>query len=97
MVYYLDLLILRANARLNKLPFFYIFLGAIQVHTLDPLENFNPKIPIRVDEDIGDENVQDDAESDYENEEFLYEEDDWFIYPEDLSNEDKPDDEDFIL
>ena len=92
MVYYLDLLILRANARLNKLPFFYIFLGAIQVHTLDPLENFNPKIPIRVDE-----NVQDDEESDDENEELLYEEDDWFIYPEDLSYEDNPDDEDFIL
>ena len=43
---YLDLLVYRSNARSNKIPFLFAFLQAVQIYTLDPLINFNSKVPL---------------------------------------------------
>ena len=59
-VYYLDLLVYRAKARLNKIPLFFAFLQAIQLHTIDPLLNFDQKVPLAhlllQDDDVEDGN-----------------------------------------
>ena len=92
--YYLDLLVLRANARLRKISFFYMFLRAIYQHTTDPLIDYDPTIPLREDEEIQGEEVDVVEE---EEEELYGEEDDWFVYPHDITYEDDQDDADFVV
>ena len=90
--FYLDLLILRANARLQKVPFFFAFLKAIRTHTLNPNSSYNPLVPMRDDEDDDDNN----AGEVEEDEDFLGEEDDWFVYPGYFTFEDHTGDEDYV-
>ena len=94
--YYLDLLVLRANARLKGKNLFWTFLKAIVMHVNDPLTDYNPYIPLREDESEEDEegNVEDDDEDDEIGD---MEEDDWFVYPRDLTYEDDLNDSDFEL
>ena len=86
--YYLDLLVLRANARLKNRSIFYTFLKVIVMHENDPLVGYDPIIPVREDDE------------DEENEEEV-EEDEEFeftripVYPQDLTYEDDSDDADF--
>ena len=109
MAYYLDLLILRANARLNKMPFFFAFVGAI------PLLDFQPRIPLFLDdEDRAEAGNDDDEEEDDGHQGELFDDEQvgefggdnveeesgdetWFVYPHDVSYEDDEDDEDFVL
>ena len=91
--YYLDLLVLRANARLKGKSIFYTFLKAIIMHVNDPLEDYNPYIPVREEEE--EEEVEVDEETDDEDANNVYE-DDWFVYPKDLTYEDDSDDADFV-
>ena len=89
--YYLDLLVLRANARLKKRSIFSTFLKAIQMHENDPLVGYDPTIRVREDEEE-EEEAEEEEESEFE-----VEEDDWFIYPQDLTYEDDSDDADFAI
>ena len=71
-----------------------IFLCAIYQHTTDPLIDYDPTIPLREDEEIEGEEVDVVEE---EEEELYGEEDDWFVYPHDLTYEDDQDDVDFVV
>ena len=88
--FYLDLLVLRSNARLKNRSIFYTFLKAIVMHENDPLVGYDPIIPVREDDE--DEENEEEVEED---EEFEFEEDYWFVYPQDLTYEDDSDDADF--
>ena len=90
--FYLDLLILRANARLQKIPLFKAFLTAIRSHTLSPNSSYNPIVPMREDED--DDEIENNAEC--EDEVINGDEDVWFIYPEDVTYEEDSGDEDYV-
>ena len=48
--YYLDLLVLRANARLKGKPLFWTFLMAIVKHLKAHLTDYNPYISLREDD-----------------------------------------------
>ena len=61
------------------------------MHVNDPLEDYNPYIPIREEE----EEVEIDEETDDENDNNVYE-DDWFVYPKDLTYDYDIDDADFV-
>ena len=49
--YYLDLLVLRANSRLKGFCVFYTFFKAILLHVHHPLEDYDPIIPLREEEE----------------------------------------------
>ena len=59
----------------------------------DPLKDFDPIIPVREDEELEEEEVADESDDDGEQ----FDEDDWFIYPKDLSYEDDSNDSDFEI
>ena len=64
-VYYLDLLVYRAIAQRNKIPFFFAFLQTVQLHTIDPLLSFDPKVPLaqlRLPDDEVDNGKEDDED-----------------------------------
>ena len=90
--YYLDLLVLRANARLKKRSIFYTFMKALQMHENDPLTDWNPIIPVHEDE----EEQENDEEVNDDDEEVDVSVDDWFIYPKDLTYSDDEQDSDFV-
>ena len=94
--YYLDLLVLPANAHSKGKNLFWTFLKAIVMHVNDSLTDYNHYIPLREDEPEEDEewNVEDDDEDDEVGD---MEEDDWFVYPRDLTYEDDSNDSDFEL
>ena len=58
----MDLLVLRANARLKGLCVFYTILEAILLHVHHPLEDYDPYIPLREEEEdeVVEEGVEDD-------------------------------------
>lgn len=62
-VYYLDILVWRANVRLRKLPIFAEFAKALLFWTINPLEGSSRKVPL-FEEDIGMEDEGDEDEED---------------------------------
>ena len=80
-VYYLDLLVWRANVKLRKLPIFAEFAKALLFWTINPLEGWSRKVPL-FEEDVGMEDEGDEDEEDGEFEE--NEEGEWFVREEDL-------------
>lgn len=89
--YYLDLLVWRANRRLEKMPFFYSFSKDLWNWTHHGLEDWAHIIP-PFEEDVLDDEEHDDKD-DGEDEDVN--DDAWFIPADKVLDED--DDEDFVL
>ena len=83
--YYLDLLIWRANQRLQGVPFFQAFMRDLWTWTHKPLEGFVHIIPIfEESEDDADEEVDDHDDDDQEEED----DGDWFIPADEFEDSD---------
>ena len=88
--YYLDLLVWRANARLEKQHLFRSWCTALWSWTNTPLEDFDRRIPVCLEEEEDDNNTEDD-DNDGE------EEAGWFLDPEEVDIDLIDDlDEDFV-
>ena len=82
MSYYLYLEIWGTNVRLCKMTL-YAFIKAIQIHTLEPLVDFDPVVPLS-----GDEHEEEKEGKEGEDDMIVGHEIDWFMYPEDLRYKD---------
>ena len=66
---YLDLLVMRGNAHLKNLPFFYVYCKALYFWTNSPLDHYDHTIPVIDEEDEGDKEDGEDedfGEDEYE-------------------------------
>ena len=78
-VYYLDLLVWRANQRLQKKLLFHGFCSSLWAWTNTPLSFWNHTVPLWPEEEEVEEEEMEEA--------------DWFIDPEEVEDEDEGDDD----
>ena len=91
--YYLDLLVWRANARLKGIPLFEDFCKILWLWAQHPLEDWNRRIPLNVDEpeELGEEHDDEPEElgEEFDDEDSLEDMvgDDWFLAAEKVQTE----------